>query len=809
MVLLWIWVLLPCYHKRILNLNKRGRLSGRPLLFDVSLYYINQYFSGMQKQLKNLPIILCYIIAFVFGIKQMREPDIWWQLLSGKWMLEHGQVTHSDIFSYTMSGVRWVNVKWLYEVVIAGIEKVFGPEGIMLLQGLVNMAILWALLQTLKQVRKYWQIPVSGFFTIISVLLFFIAVEYRMAGRPEMISHLMCALMLWWFFKNPQLQWKQLIVPVVLQCLWANMHEGYPIGIVMIGTFGVGSVIAYFLNKDDNYLRTAGRAGLLLGLSILVLLINPNGWQLWLQPFEIFRQVNVNKYTTELYSAWQPEYWTIQAKIYIGMLVLVIAFWIARLMQANKENDNRFKNPVTVFYLLLILLFGYLSLTANRNIPFTAITLFPSLPVMMAWAIDKWKIYRSGIYMALAKRNMLLGCVIAIALYISIVSDKYYVATKSPNRYGLKIDSKHTPLGAVNFIKQYNIKGTAFSDYFISSYLLWALYPNFRSYIDLRDLDIFPAKFFDDYFKMYNEPDKFDALDKQYSFNYVIVAQKQLQGLQRKLYWGEGFNMIYADEMAVIFLKNSKDNEHLNNDLTIQKLFSNNGGAETPAWASVLSKLLNPAFNDDEEEHLAKQPIYAAEFYGQIGQHPLAIKQLQPVIGNFENDAEAQQTLGDLYMNYARSSNDPKIQKQRLDSSFYYLSNAEEIDAKLPAVHSSLGNWYIATGNYDAAEKQLEQCADLDNTNDYTYYTLGFCKRMIWINTRDGDKRDEMLDAMKRSLSLNPANTKADLYVAEAEIDKGKISDAKKHLKKAIGSGNIREPEEAKLLAALKVKAGL
>lgn len=647
----------------------------------------------------------------------------------------------------------------------------------------------------------------SAFFTVISVLLFFMMVEYRMAGRPEMISHLMCAGMLWWFFKNPQLQWKQLLVPVALQCLWANMHEGYPIGLVMIGTFAVGSVIAYFLNKNDNYLRTAGRAGVLLGLAILILLVNPNGWQLWLQPFEIFRQVNVNKYTTELYSAWQPEYWTIQAKIYIACLALAVIFWILRLIQASKENDNRFKNPLTVFYLLLIALFGYLSLTANRNIPFAAITLFPTLPVVAAWAIDRFGINNKSAYKVFARQAVVLSSVIVIAMYVYVVSNKYYIATKSPNRYGLKIDASHAPLGAVQFIKQHNIKGTAFSDYFVSSYLLWSLYPDFKSYIDLRDLDIFSVQFFDSYFKLYNEPEGFDALNNKYHFNYVVLANKQLDGLQRKLYWGAGYNMIYVDESAVIFLKNSPENDRLNMDLSIQKIFSDNGEADAPAWATALSKLFNPSFEEESDEP-NKIPVHAAEFYNQVGQHPLAIRQLQPVIGSYENDAEAQKVLGDLYLNYARASNDQNTQKSRLDSSFYYLSNAEELDTHLEGIHISLGNWYVSTGNYVKAIDEYRESIGQTAIDDYAYYMLGMSYRMMWLNSKNEEDRKGMIHAMKKANKLNPANIKTDLYLAEAEMD-NKRSEAIKHLKKAIAAGNIWNEEETKLLSALKAKAGL
>src|SRR4051812_612434 len=132
----------------------------------------------MRPQVKKLPFYLCYLIAFVFGIKQLREPDIWWQLLSGRWMLENGAVTKTDVFSYTMQGHPWVNVKWLYEIFIALLEKGFGPEGVILLQAVVNVGILWALFHTLKLFRQRLGIAISDFATIIAALLFFVLVEY-------------------------------------------------------------------------------------------------------------------------------------------------------------------------------------------------------------------------------------------------------------------------------------------------------------------------------------------------------------------------------------------------------------------------------------------------------------------------------------------------------------------------------------------------------------------------------------------------------------------------------------------------------
>ena len=70
---------------------------------------------------------LCWLVllltAFVLGIKQLREPDIWWQLRTGEWIVQHGKVMDKDIFSYTYDGVPWKNVKWGTEVIYYGLYK--------------------------------------------------------------------------------------------------------------------------------------------------------------------------------------------------------------------------------------------------------------------------------------------------------------------------------------------------------------------------------------------------------------------------------------------------------------------------------------------------------------------------------------------------------------------------------------------------------------------------------------------------------------------------------------------------------------
>src|SRR5690606_12087220 len=124
-----------------------------------------------------------------------------------------------------------------------------------LLQSLVNVAIIYLLFKTIKLFSEQIKQPVTDFAAALAGLIFLAVVEYRMAGRPEMVSHLMCTLYLFMLWSNPKMEWKKIWWFIPLQCIWANMHEGYPVGMVMIGAIVAGSFLAYLLNKDKSYLQ--------------------------------------------------------------------------------------------------------------------------------------------------------------------------------------------------------------------------------------------------------------------------------------------------------------------------------------------------------------------------------------------------------------------------------------------------------------------------------------------------------------------------------------------------------------------------
>lgn len=402
---------------------------------------------------------------------------------------------------------------------------------------------------------------------------------------------------------------------------------------------------------------------------------------------------------------------------------------------------------------------------------------------------------------------MAIASVAGVLLYVSVVNNSYYKFTDSPNRYGIHRSMLHNPTGAVDFIRQNHITGRAFSDYFVSSYLLWALYPDFKSFIDLRDLDIFPEKFFDKYFSMYEDPKVFHELDKKYNFNYVVISTSQLSALQHNLYWGEGFNQVYVDPVTVIYLKTNQENSRINDNWGLQKLFTWPQQAEDPGWAFALNNIFNPAHSYEREDEI-HAPVYSAMYYNELGNYPLAIKQLLPAMYDLGDDADANFTLGNAYMQYAQVVNEPGERRRKLDSAYNYIEKSRQLNPRNAKVYSGLANLALMSGDYPQAISYLEKSIAINDDDAYIHFLAGLCYRVLW-KKGEAKYRDKTEKEMNRSLELNPENTRAYLYLAEIESSKNKIKPAKTYLQSSLEARASFTSEEDTLLHELEAKLNI
>jgi tetratricopeptide (TPR) repeat protein len=340
-------------------------------------------------------------------------------------------------------------------------------------------------------------------------------------------------------------------------------------------------------------------------------------------------------------------------------------------------------------------------------------------------------------------------------------------------------------MGAANFIKENKLEGPAFSDSIASSYLLWSLYPDFKSYLDLRGSNVFPSSLINDYSAIEKSHEKYDSLDKKYDFNYAVFNNGQLPLLQQHFYWGEEYNVVYADPMSTIYLKANEKNYNFNHNFEIIKLFSWPQSSDDPAWAVLLTKLLNPLLSYTEEEEEENQPLHAAKFYNKLQNYPLSVKILSPVISDFEDNAEANNALGLSLSGFAAMTDVKEERTRKMDSAKIYLKKAVQLDRKLPSAYAALADIAMMEGDFDLAKRYYDKSLDLDNNSHSINHNAALASYYLLQKTNKILYRKDMIRYLEKAIELNPEYKRSYVYLAEAYWRDENIEAARKNAIKA------------------------
>jgi hypothetical protein len=217
------------------------------------------------------------------------DPDVWWHLRTGRWIVEHRALPASDCFSDYGQGKPWVAYSWLAELLLYGLCQVFGLFGLRVFLAVMALAILGAMYALLRRLQPNHRLTAMmtlvaaiGMFTLfsprpwlLSILFFIIELDLLLtAGRSGNRR-----LLLW-------------LLP--LFALWANVHIQCMVGLVFLGLAAIEPLVARLL--PDGYASPDARRlplGWLLGIFVLsaaAVLVNPYHFRLYQAALELLGQ---------------------------------------------------------------------------------------------------------------------------------------------------------------------------------------------------------------------------------------------------------------------------------------------------------------------------------------------------------------------------------------------------------------------------------------------------------------------------------------------------------------------------------------
>ena len=298
-----------------------------------------------------------------------------------------------------------------------------------------------------------------------------------------------------------------------------------------------------------------------------------------IHPFEIFSQLNENKFTTELFSYDTHIYWQQwQSKAFVVFIVLFVLMIIFSKGKYIKEGFVELSKSIGLGYIVVIILFAYLGFSAQRNIPFFVLASSP----VIAYGLTKI------ISNKLKFPVLIVSLLLALTSYGMIVSNKFYELTDSNHTFGLQVSSGYNPIGLTKELEKIDYKQPHFSDYLSSSYPLWAI-KDYQSFIDLRDLDVFPKAFFNDVILVTQDYPTFQKLDELNKFEYAYLKRTDFAELIGNLNQDTNWRMVFADPIACLFIKEA-DQKH-------QDIFQDFSELENTSISNGINAFFNPLYN--------------------------------------------------------------------------------------------------------------------------------------------------------------------------------------------------------------------
>ena len=474
---------------------------------------------------------LLFVVAlYALTVRHTTDPDMWWHLRTGEQIMAQGISSH-DIFSYTVSGQAWVTHEWLAQMLMQQLFVWGGlPLLILLFSGLITAAFLLI----------YAVCPGQPYLAAFVTLLAAAAANISWGVRPQMFTLFFMALFVFWIerYKQERLpRWAIWLLPLFM-LVWANLHSGYIMGVVLLGGYAVGEGLQRWFNPEQRAIPWPAIRNLALvtPLCFLVAALNPSGIALWSYPFYTLGLGALQTFTQEWVSPdfHRPYFWP-----FLWLMALTaVAFWWSDRQATWSE----------------MLLFGgtaVAGLTSNRHIALFAVTTAPIVARHLYYAsVNQPHLHRllqepPGSRPAVPRSQQLLNSLLLLVMLLAAglyVTDKLLTnETAVANTY---------PVAAVNVIETTILaEQRVFNSFGWGGYLIWRGLPVF---IDGR-ADVYGHEFMLTFLRAYyGRPGWSEVLD-QFAIDYVLVERHN--ALAILLLTNPDWQLFYEDDVARLYVR--------------------------------------------------------------------------------------------------------------------------------------------------------------------------------------------------------------------------------------------------------------
>lgn len=470
-----------------------------------------------------LLITTVFLLIFTLATNVPSDPDMWWHLSSGEWMLDNGTLMRTDVFSHTFYGETRVQHEWLGQIIMALIYRTAGDVGLALATSGLAMTGLFFLWRT---ARGGWKLKLA-----VTLLATTAAMTFW-SPRTQMATFVLTAVTIGIVYDYKWRKKNRLWLLPPIFALWVNLHGAWPLGaLILLATAGGELLnIIFRRNGEDTLTPRQWLTFVLFSAgAAAALLLNPFGIDMVLAPIE---QVSIPSNWTYI-QEWQPpnfaepQFWGLGALLVVTVLLMV--------------RDFRRLDFVQV---LMVFIAAYLSLRTARSTSYIAVVAMPVVCDHL-YALLKGRTWRLPGFSPQGQRFFAVSLCAAALIISGIIITLKLVPSNIA-----EVRAKRFPVDAVAFMQREQLPRNLYNAFDYGGYLIFYA-PEYPVFIDGR-VDLY-RDFTEDYIRVvYGLPPWQDTLNR-YQVNTLMLREDY--PLVQVLVDHPEWELVYQDDLALLYVR--------------------------------------------------------------------------------------------------------------------------------------------------------------------------------------------------------------------------------------------------------------
>jgi len=435
------------------------------------------------------------LVFIACGIDRNYQTDLWHHLARGQVIVEEGRILDEDRFTFTVDGERFQDVNWLSQVFFYRLWQLGGLELLQAVNALLLAGMMALLVGFSYRLSRNMAIAGGvGVFIFVGLWQLFLI-------RPQTLSLLLFVSLYAVMEGARKRPWLLALAPAHL-ALWVNMHGAFPIGLVLIGCYGLAAFLEATCQREWQALRDhrVWLLALCLLASILATLLNPYGAGV----YQYVRQTSGLAAARRIDEWLPPGLGTLTGKVWAASLVGLVVL----LTLPGRRPELR--------QVVLLAVFLPLSCGSVRMIAWWLLVLAPIAAQLIADRLGPRdaKPQAANLGATLSCLGLLTAMLLSLPWFESWSPFMRFL--RSPHRVETDLESTSQQLRAAAR------SGNIFTRFEWGEYLGWRLAPEFRVFMDGR-IEIFPDPVWNAYSAITSGHADWGALLEKWGVRYLVL----------------------------------------------------------------------------------------------------------------------------------------------------------------------------------------------------------------------------------------------------------------------------------------------